>query len=314
MADSSGTGRMIRGNGHAGLWQRLRGLLKTRQGEAQLRETLEEIIDEIKDVEREEISGVPISSDERVMLSNILRLRHLTAYDVMVPRADIVAVDLETPLEELIDVMSRAGHSRLPVYRDTLDEVVGIVHIKDLLHHMRERKDASTFDLVDLVRRILVVAPSMRVLDLLLEMRLSRVHMALVVDEFGGIDGLVTIEDLVEEIVGEIEDEHDVAVGPKLIERPDGSLIADARTTIEEFEERVGPVLSDEEREEDIDTLGGLLFTLAGRVPDRGELVEHPPSGITFEVLEADPRRVKRLRVRNVTARALPAAAEDRGR
>jgi CBS domain containing-hemolysin-like protein len=314
MADSSGTGRMIRGNGHAGLWQRLRGLLKTRQGEAQLRETLEEIIDEIKDVEREEISGVPISSDERVMLSNILRLRHLTAYDVMVPRADIVAVDLETPLEELIDVMSRAGHSRLPVYRDTLDEVVGIVHIKDLLHHMRERKEASTFDLVDLVRRILVVAPSMRVLDLLLEMRLSRVHMALVVDEFGGIDGLVTIEDLVEEIVGEIEDEHDVAVGPKLIERPDGSLIADARTTIEEFEERVGPVLSDEEREEDIDTLGGLLFTLAGRVPDRGELVEHPPSGITFEVLEADPRRVKRLRVRNVTARALPAAAEDRGR
>jgi CBS domain containing-hemolysin-like protein len=314
MADSSGTGRMIRGNGHAGLWQRLRGLLKTRQGEAQLRETLEEIIDEIKDVEREEISGVPISSDERVMLSNILRLRHLTAYDVMVPRADIVAVDLETPLEELIDVMSRAGHSRLPVYRDTLDEVVGIVHIKDLLHHMRERKEASTFDLVDLVRRILVVAPSMRVLDLLLEMRLSRVHMALVVDEFGGIDGLVTIEDLVEEIVGEIEDEHDVAVGPKLIERPDGSLIADARTTIEEFEDRVGPVLSDEEREEDIDTLGGLLFTLAGRVPDRGELVEHPPSGITFEVLEADPRRVKRLRVRNVTARALPAAAEDRGR
>jgi CBS domain containing-hemolysin-like protein len=314
MADSFGTGRMTRGNGHAGLWQRLRGLLKTRQGEAQLRETLEEIIDEIKDVEREEISGVPISSDERVMLSNILRLRHLTAYDVMVPRADIVAVDLETPLEELIDVMSRAGHSRLPVYRDTLDEVVGIVHIKDLLHHMRERKETSTFDLVDLVRRILVVAPSMRVLDLLLEMRLSRVHMALVVDEFGGIDGLVTIEDLVEEIVGEIEDEHDVAVGPKLIERPDGSLIADARTTIEEFEERVGPVLSDEEREEDIDTLGGLLFTLAGRVPDRGELVEHPPSGITFEVLEADPRRVKRLRVRNVTARALPAAAEDRGR
>mgnify|MGYP000618817334 CR=1 FL=1 len=314
MADSSGTGRMARGNGHTGLWQRLRGLLKTRQGEAQLRETLEEIIDEIKDVEREEISGAPISSDERVMLSNILRLRHLTAYDVMVPRADIVAVDLETPLDELIDVMSRAGHSRLPVYRDTLDEVVGIVHIKDLLHTMRERKEAGAFDLVDLVRRILVVAPSMRVLDLLLEMRLSRVHMALVVDEFGGIDGLVTIEDLVEEIVGEIEDEHDVAVGPKLIERPDGSLIADARTTVEEFEEKVGPVLSDEEREEDIDTLGGLLFSLAGRVPDRGELVEHPHSGITFEVLEADPRRVKRLRVRNLASRPLPAAVEDRGR
>src|SRR3546814_7127610 len=208
------------------------------------------------------------------MLSNILRLRHLTAYDVMVPRADIVDVDIGTPLDELIDVMSGAGHSRLPVYRDTLDEVVGIVHIKDLLHYMRERNETATFDLVDLVRRILVVAPSVRVLDLLLEMRLSRVHMALVVDEFGGIDGLVTIEDLVEEIVGEIEDEHDVAVGPKLIERPDGSLIADARTTIEAFEERVGPVLSEDEREEDIHTLDGLLFTLAGRVPDRGELVE----------------------------------------
>ena len=324
MADSSGTGRLTRGNGQAGsgsangsgggLWHWLRGLMKPRHGEAQLRETLEEIIDEIKDAEREDDSGAPISSDERVMLSNILRLRHLTAYDVMVPRADIVAVDLDTPIDELIGVMSSAGHSRLPVYRDTLDEVVGIVHIKDVLHYMKGHRGDERFDLVDLVRRILVVAPSMRVLDLLLEMRLSRVHMALVVDEFGGIDGLVTIEDLVEEIVGDIDDEHDVAVGPKLIERPDGSLIADARTTVEEFEEKVGPVLSEEEREEDIDTLGGLLFTLAGRVPDRGELVEHPPSGITFEVLEADPRRVKRLRVRNAALRTPAAAADDRNR
>lgn len=314
MADSSSSSRMSRGNGQSGggLWQRLRGFLRGRQGEAQLRETLEEIIDEIKEVEGEDESAAPISSDERVMLSNILRLRHLTAYDVMVPRADIVAVDLDTPMEELIDVMSGAGHSRLPVYRGTLDEVVGIVHIKDVLHHMKDGADARPFDLVDLVRRILVAAPSMRVLDLLLEMRLSRVHMALVVDEYGGIDGLITIEDLVEEIVGEIEDEHDVAVGPKLIERPDGSLIADARTTIEEFEERAGPVLSEEEREEDIDTLGGLLFSLAGRVPDRGELVKHPPSGITFEVLEADPRRVKRLRLRNVAPHQ--AEAGDWGR
>ncbi len=313
MADSSSS-RVGRSNGQSspGLWQRFRNFLKGRQGEAHLRETLEEIIDEIKEVEGEDESAQPISSDERVMLSNILRLRHLTAYDVMVPRADIVAVDLDTPIDELIDLMSGAGHSRLPVYRDTLDEVVGIVHIKDVLHHMKDGADARPFDLVDLVRRILVVAPSMRVLDLLLEMRLSRVHMALVVDEFGGIDGLITIEDLVEEIVGEIEDEHDVAVGPKLIERPDGSLIADARTTIEEFEEKVGPVLSEEEREEDIDTLGGLLFSLAGRVPDRGELVKHPPSGITFEVLEADPRRVKRLRLRNVAPR--PADDSDESR
>lgn len=302
MAEPSSNGRSPRGNGQngVGLWQRLRGLVKSRQSEAQLRETLEEIIDEIKEVEGEEEVVAPISSDERVMLSNILRLRHLTAYDVMVPRADIVAVDLDTPIEALIDVMSEAGHSRLPVYRETLDEVVGIVHIKDVLTYM---KGERTFDLVDLVRRILVVAPSMRVLDLLLEMRLSRVHMALVVDEFGGIDGLVTIEDLVEEIVGEIEDEHDVAEGPKLIERADGSLLADARATIEEFEAKIGPVLSEEEREEDIDTLGGLLFSLAGRVPGRGELVEHESSGVSFEVLEADPRRVKRLRVHNVADR-----------
>jgi CBS domain containing-hemolysin-like protein len=146
---------------------------------------------------------------------------------------------------------------------------------------------------------VLFVAPSMPVLDLLLEMRLSRVHMALVVDEFGGIDGLITIEDLVEEIVGEIEDEHDVAEGPKLVARPDGSLVADARTPIEEFEERAGQMLTDEERAEDIDTLGGLVFYILGRVPGRGELIVHD-SGVSFEVMEADPRRVKRLRVRNL--------------
>ena len=309
MAEASSNGRSPRGNGQSsgGLWQRLRSLVKNRHGETQLRETLEEIIDEIKEVEGEEEATTPISSDERVMLSNILRLRHLTAYDVMVPRADIVSVDLDTPIEALIDIMSEAGHSRLPVYRETLDEVVGIVHIKDVLTYM---KGERTFDLVDLVRRILIVAPSMRVLDLLLEMRLSRVHMALVVDEFGGIDGLVTIEDLVEEIVGEIEDEHDVAEGPKLIDRPDGGLIADARATIEEFEDKVGSVLSDEEREEDIDTLGGLVFSLAGRVPGRGELIEHPHSGISFEVLEADPRRVKRMRVHNIAGRK-PRRADD---
>jgi CBS domain containing-hemolysin-like protein len=140
----------------------------------------------------------------------------------------------------------------------------------------------------------------MLVLDLLLEMRLTRSHMSLVVDEYGGIDGLITIEDLVEQIVGEIEDEHDVLEGPKLVPRPDGSLIADARTPIEDFEEAICPLLSDEEREEDIDTLGGLVFYLAGRVPARGELIEHEHTGITFEIVQADPRRVKRLRLRNL--------------
>ena len=169
-----------------------------------------------------------------------------------------------------------------------------MVHVKDMLPFLAK---AKPFDLRSILRRVLFVAPSMRVLDLLLEMRRTRLHMALVVDEFGGVDGLVTIEDLVEEIVGEIEDEHDVDEGPKLVPASDGTLIADARTTIEEFEARVGPILNDEEREQ-IDTLGGLVFALAGRVPSRGELVFHP-TGLEFEVLDADPRRVKRLRVRN---------------
>jgi CBS domain containing-hemolysin-like protein len=180
--------------------------------------------------------------------------------------------------------------------------VIGFIHIKDLV---AARAGGRPFDLKSILRQVLFVAPSMRVLDLLLQMRLSRQHLALVIDEFGGTDGLITIEDLVEQIVGEIEDEHDIAEGPKLLPRPDGTLIADARATIEEFEERIGPVLTAEEREADIDTLGGLVVHLAGRVPTRGELVTHP-SGITFEVIDADPRRIRRLRLRNLPAKPEP--------
>ena len=306
MIDYSGS-RSARGNGHAGtssgwlggIWHWLRGLFRGRNGDSALRETIEEIIEEIEEGKNDQASATPITDDERVMLANLLKQRLLTAYDVMVPRADIVAVEAGISIEDLLKTMGKAGHSRLPVYRGTLDDVVGLVHIKDVLPRAGK---PQRFKLESLTRRVLFVAPSMRVLDLLLEMRQSRVHMALVVDEFGGIDGLITIEDLVEEIVGEIEDEHDVDEGPKLTARPDGSLIADGRTTIEEFEERVGAVLSDDEREEDIDTLGGLVAALAGRVPTRGELLVHPPSGISFEVIEADPRRVKRLRVRNLPA------------
>jgi CBS domain containing-hemolysin-like protein len=178
-----------------------------------------------------------------------------------------------------------------------MDDVIGMIHIKDVLARLAT---AEAFDLGELVRRVLFVSPSIRVLDLLLQMRLERVHMAMVVDEFGGVDGLVTIEDLVEEIVGDIQDEHDVEE-IDMIDRPDGSILADARTEIEDFESRVGPVLSDEERE-DVDTLGGLVFNLAGRVPARGEVVRHT-SGIEFEVVDADPRRVKRLRLRRLPPR-----------
>ena len=186
----------------------------------------------------------------------------------------------------------RDDHRRplsIPVYRENLDDAVGMAHIKDVL----ACRDEKSFRLTNILRRVLVVSPSMQVLELLLEMRVTRCHMALVVDEYGGIDGLVTIEDLVEEIVGEIEDEHDREYVPNLIKRPDGSYDADARAPIEQLEKIVGAILADEEQE-DIDTLGGLVFALAGRVPIRGELVRHD-SGLEFEVIEADPRRIKQL-------------------
>jgi CBS domain containing-hemolysin-like protein len=288
-------------------------LFHRRNGDTQLRDTIEEIVGEIEEAIPEEGAATPIGGHERVLLGNILALRHLSADDVMVPRADIVSVAIDTGIDELTRIMSAAAHSRLPVYRENLDDVLGIVHIKDVL---KQAASDRPFDLTKILRIVLFVAPSMRALDLLMEMRLKRVHLALVVDEFGGIDGLITIEDLVEEVVGEIEDEHDVAEGPKLTRHSDGSLIADARATIEEFEELVGPILSEEERDEDLDTLGGLVSDLADRVPTRGELIVHVSSGVSFEVMEADPRRVKRLRVRNLPpapAPSDPAPADSDG-
>ncbi len=211
------------------------------------------------------------------------------------PRADIKAVADDIDLRALIQTVREFGHSRLPVYSENLDDIIGVVHIKDALPSIFE---PEKFQLKRILREPVFVAPSVRLLDLLLQMRLARAHMVLVVDEFGGTDGLVTIEDLVEQIIGEIEDEHDVVRGPNLVERPDGTVIANARTTIGDFEQRVGPILTAEERDADIDTLGGLVMSLTDRVPARGELVTHP-SGIAFEVLDADPRRIKRLRVRN---------------
>ncbi len=266
--------------------QWLRRLFGMRNGAETLRDTIEELI------EKEEIAD-DSGADELVFLRNILKLRDLTANDVKVPRADIVAVEIDTSLPDLVMLMSGKAHSRVPVYRETLDDAVGMVHIKDVLACW----DASApFELSNIVRRVLFVAPSMPMLELLLQMRANRMHMALVVDEFGGIDGLITIEDLVEEIVGEIEDEHDADVAPVMSERADGTIEADARVEIEDFEARVGPVLTAEEREDDIDTLGGLVFAIAGRVPGRGEVVRHE-SGIEFEILDADPRRIKRLKV-----------------
>lgn len=262
-----------------------------KNADSTLRDTFEELIEEHE--ERVEA----IDPGERALIANILNLSGLSAYDVMIPRADIGAVDINETLEGLVAQINREGHSRLPVYRETLDDVVGMVHIKDVLPEMA---DSANFSLRKILRKILFVAPSMPVLDLLLQMQMTHLHMALVIDEYGGIDGLITIEDLVEQIVGEIKDEHDAQVGPQLIRGAQGSLIADARVTVEQFEAEVGTILTDEEREEDIDTLGGFLFSLTGRVPTRGELIVHEPSGVEFEILDADPRRIKRLRIRNL--------------
>ena len=267
----------------------VRAARRLRGAESSVRDTLEELIEERDDAE------APIAEDERVLFANILDLRDRTVHDVMVPRADIIAVDKAAARSQVIALMTREGHSRLPVYGETLDDVIGMVHIKDVA---AEPEDEA-FTLSKIVRRVLFVSPSMQVLELLLEMRVTRSHMALVVDEHGGVDGLVTIEDLVEEIVGEIEDEHDRGGEPTLVKRTDGSLDADARATLDALEEITGPVVTEEERAE-IDTLGGLVFSLAGHVPIRGELVSQP-SGLQFEVIDADPRRIKRLRVRGLS-------------
>ena len=275
-------------------WRRI--FPRSRSNGGDLRDTIEELIEE------QEVAGeLPASSDELRLLRNILNLHGLTVYDIMVPRADIVALEITTSLSDLVSVMSDEAHSRIPIYRETLDNISGMVHIKDVLQGW-SREEPSQLE--DLVRPVLFVAPSTPILELLLQMRVRRVHMALVVDEFGGIDGLATIEDLVEEIVGEIQDEHDEDHGAGFIEIRPGLFDVNARTNIPEFEARIGEFLVSEEREEDIDTLGGLVFFLAGRVPAKGEVIAHS-SGVEFEILDADPRRIRRMRV------AIPVIPDD---
>jgi magnesium and cobalt transporter len=276
-----------------GLFGWLRRLFGFRNGDANLRETLEELIE---DSDSDAASQEPINAEERLMLMNILDLGELRVDDVMVPRADIISLEADTNLNDMMELFHTALHSRVPVYQENLDDVIGFVHIKDLLNYWDNRE---AFVLKSVVREVLFVPPSMPVLDLMLQMRETRVHMAIVVDEYGGTDGLVTIEDLVEEIVGEIEDEHDEEEGPQIVAREDGTLDADARTPIDELENRVGLDLLPDAQDEDVDTLGGLVFSLLGRVPQRGELIEHE-SGLEFEIIDADPRRIKRMRVRGV--------------
>jgi len=247
-----------------------------------------------------------------VMQGNRLRFGELKVRDVMVPRAEIVAVDESTDLSDLLKLFREAQHSRLPMFRETLDDPTGLIHVKDVLGLLEPESSGAyclspTARITALRRPVLFAPPSMRALDLLLKMQATHTHLALVIDEYGGTDGLVSIEDLIEEIVGDIADEHDEDAVP--VRREADGFIVDARADLDDFQKETGLNLAiDDEAEQDIDTVGGLVISLLGRVPQRGEIVSHP-GGFEFEVLDADPRRIRKLRVRNLAAAATPAPA-----
>jgi len=266
-----------------------------------LRDAIEELIEEEDDSPQS-----AVARHERKLISNILQLRDLPVSKIMVPRANIVAIDIAAPREDLVALLAEKPHSRIPVFKGDLDNVIGFVHIKDIMAHI---SDGNPFELKDIMRDVLVVSPAMRVMDLLLQLRQSKVHIAFVVDEFGGIDGLITIGDLIEAIVGEIDDEYDFDIDPEMIERPDRTAIADARYPLKSFEAKYGNVFAEDEANEKVDTLGGLVTAIAGHVPSRGEIIRHA-SGIEFEVLDADPRRVTRVRIRHLPKKEEEAKAE----
>jgi CBS domain containing-hemolysin-like protein len=312
------------------LFERLRSLLGL--GPASIR-------DDIEDALEDTTTTADFSPQERAMLKNVLGLHELRIADIMLPRADIVAVSGNASLAEVLSLFRTAGHSRLPVYGETLDDPRGMVHIRDFLDHLagaaelvprRRTKprgkagappSASTFGAVDLstpligadiLRPVLFVPPSMPAIDLLVKMQATRTHMALVIDEYGGTDGLVSIEDIVEMIVGDIEDEHDATELPTITPAGHGSFVADARASLDDISKALQIDLSASDDAEEVDTIGGLVTTLAGRVPVRGEIVGGE-GGLEFEILDADPRRVKRIRVHHVgTAKPRRSGARNR--
>jgi CBS domain containing-hemolysin-like protein len=343
---SNPTDEAARSSSGAGWIASLRARLGL-QGPPTLRDTLEVAL------KADDETGA-FSAEERGMLLRLLRFGGSRVEDVMVPRADIIAVEESQPLRELLRMFEDAGVSRIPLFHETLDDPRGMVHIKDLFGWLmteagqrssgepcsaqrrapapaetdvaaaREAERETAFAPEELhlgpcdlsrpitvarVRRpVLYVPPSMPAMNLLIRMQTTRIHMALVVDEYGGTDGLVTIEDLVEQIVGDIEDEHDEAEAAHIVDDPKLGLVASARTPVRELDAHFGVKLLTAEEEEDIDTLGGLVFAIVGRVPARGELVRHA-SGLEFEVLDADPRRVKKLKIND----ARGGAADESG-
>ena len=258
-----------------------------------MRDQIEEAIDEHAD---DADTGDDLSPLERTMLRNLLHFGERRVDDVAVPRTDMIAFETAGSFAALVELFREAGHSRVPVYRDTLDQVIGMVHIKDVYTRLADPVgDTAGIPIETLLRPVLFVPASMRVLDLLARMRSGRTHMAIVVDEYGGTDGLVTIEDLVEEIVGDIEDEHDEAAEGQLQAVGDDLYEADARLDVAELEQALGVVFTDVD-EAEVDTVGGMVFMLAGRVPAVGETITHP-SGWCFEVVQGDPRKISRVRI-----------------
>lgn len=285
----------VKSDAEKGLFGWVKNLLPAKEAahdDDSLRDAIEELIEEQTDTPQS-----AVAAHERRLISNILELRDLPVLDMMVPRADIVAISIDAGRDELYALLAQKPHSRIPVYKGDLDNILGAVNIKDIVAHLANN---TPFEIKEVMRDVLVVSPAMRVLDLLLQMRQSKVHMAFIVDEFGGIDGLITINDLVESIVGELDDEYEFDLTPQLIERPDGSAIVDGRYAITEFEKQYGETFAENEEYEEVDTMGGLVTFIAGHVPTRGEVIRHQASGVEFEVIDADPRRVTRIRLRNL--------------
>ncbi len=257
-------------------------------------EAIEEFIEDLG--ESSELDKTSVDN-QKLLISNVLKTHDLRVDDVMVPRPDIVAIEHDVSMDELLNIFKENQFSRIPVYKDNLDNVIGVLHIKDLLMCFLEKRECK---IPDIIREVSFVSPGIPIMDLFLMLREDKKHMALVVDEHGGIDGLVTINDIVEAVMGDIDDEFDNDDEPQIIEKSDGSIVMDARYEIDDFEERYGSLLSEEERD-DIDTIGGLAFYLAGHIPKKGDVLNHS-SGMTIEVIEANKNRVKTVRLRNIPA------------
>ncbi len=254
-----------------------------------LKQSIETVLDsDLKDAEG-------ISKHERLMLLNILKIDGIRSSDIMIPRADIGAVELNDSFEKVLEVFIKEAHSRVPIYEKNLDNIIGMIHIKDLVNYQNQKKTETNF-LQNLKREILEIPPSMPVLDLLLKMQLTRLHMGIVIDEYGCTDGLVTIEDVIEEITGEIEDEHDEKNLPMLIKSSVNTFEASARIEIDELQKVTNVEFLNSYDNDDVDTLGGLIFSITGRVPQRGEIIKHS-SGTTFEIKDADPMKIKSVKV-----------------